>query len=377
MALVTAFGVGCFHFGVRKSAPFHFSGEEYLKELRDALQSIPSISNIQCENESRLKAMQFPVEYDPPNIHDDKGIFPYVQRFDLTFTVYIPFRVQERLARIEAAPDFSTERSTEHFRVYMIYNYFFPVTFVELLSPDATTSPSDAVRIVREFLKEEMGRYKGEYLEFQFLGPSPLHGNFYILTEPRQEAKEAITLKVTRTPGYSTIEYWVDETRDLNQARAAVFFRTVRELGFFYHWHNAQYWLWHEWEGLQELVTDVMAIQRKRGAFAAVQRLLRTGTITRDLRLALAEFGQAYVFGKSAYQINMQGIYSTLKGESLRHFIEDGVEDITYPIKEIGDVVEFFETRTLKRVENLVIVIAALLGGVVGSLMTILLGRLF
>jgi hypothetical protein len=32
-----AFGVGCFHFGVKKLPPFKFKGSEYIKELKEVL----------------------------------------------------------------------------------------------------------------------------------------------------------------------------------------------------------------------------------------------------------------------------------------------------------------------------------------------------
>lgn len=40
-----SFGVGCFHFGVKRKQPFKFIGSDYIKEPQTTLQSISNINN--------------------------------------------------------------------------------------------------------------------------------------------------------------------------------------------------------------------------------------------------------------------------------------------------------------------------------------------
>ena len=44
-----SFGIGCFHFGLKKTPPFKYTGEAYILELRTALESVASIDNIDLD----------------------------------------------------------------------------------------------------------------------------------------------------------------------------------------------------------------------------------------------------------------------------------------------------------------------------------------
>ena len=76
-----------------------------------------------------------------------KGV---VSRID--FDLYIPFRIQDGLARLRARSD----TGTENFRIHVIYVYYSPVVFVELLDPTDPCTPSTAMVVIREYLWSEL-----------------------------------------------------------------------------------------------------------------------------------------------------------------------------------------------------------------------------
>lgn len=57
MAKVAYFGVGCLHFGYTRKERFTISGDEYVADVKVALESVPSISRIQIRlnDEARAK----------------------------------------------------------------------------------------------------------------------------------------------------------------------------------------------------------------------------------------------------------------------------------------------------------------------------------
>jgi hypothetical protein len=43
------FGIGCFHFAYQKETPYTFRREEYVADLRRALEAVPAITNVEID----------------------------------------------------------------------------------------------------------------------------------------------------------------------------------------------------------------------------------------------------------------------------------------------------------------------------------------
>lgn len=71
-----SFGIGCFHFGIKKIPPFKFKGSEYIKELRTALQSISNIDNINIYCDDIFENWSIDLTQELQNIKRGKGFFP-------------------------------------------------------------------------------------------------------------------------------------------------------------------------------------------------------------------------------------------------------------------------------------------------------------
>jgi hypothetical protein len=55
MKKVMAFGVGCFHFGLKKIKPPSMSGEDYIQELIHAIESIPNVKKVDVDVPDEFK----------------------------------------------------------------------------------------------------------------------------------------------------------------------------------------------------------------------------------------------------------------------------------------------------------------------------------
>jgi hypothetical protein len=168
-----SFGVGCFHFWPTAIPPFTLTIDEYADQLRETLESIPTISNIEIDADSATPDV--PVTEKLLTLSDGEDFLPHPAFLDISFDVYIPYRIQE-----EITDEITTDRTlTENFRVHIRYDYEAPLVFVELLNPSKLPDPSQAVQVVREYLNRQVNCSLRK-VRFDALGPSPFHADFYI-----------------------------------------------------------------------------------------------------------------------------------------------------------------------------------------------------
>lgn len=197
MQIEKSFGIGCFHFGIRKKAPFKYKDSDYIRELQISLSKIPNLDNLKLHYDNSLEddVGGEPIDENLPNLKDDVGYYPQIPHLDLEFDLYIPLRVQAELCHTEEK---LIHTFTERFKVRIFQSYYFPVSVVETLSPTKPNSPSKGIQIVREFLNRELAVDKSPYIRFECIGPSPFHLDCYILPKKRD-----------------TDEFWLLETVEL------------------------------------------------------------------------------------------------------------------------------------------------------------------
>ncbi len=157
-----SFGIGCFHFGVKRKHPFKFEGAKYINELKKGLESISNVDNIKISCENNFKDYSTHITEELPNIRNGKGFFPRSPFMKIEFQVYIPFRVQAQISEqlLRRKLSFLSKTFTEKFEVSINYAYHLPVTFIKLVTPSEEGRPSNAVMIVREFLEHEFEKIK-------------------------------------------------------------------------------------------------------------------------------------------------------------------------------------------------------------------------
>lgn len=372
-----SFGIGCFHFGVKKKPPFKFEGSEYLKKVRTSLQSISNIDriNVKCEDEFENWSME--ISEDLPKIDRSPGFFPNPLFMDIEFEVYIPFRIQAEL--LEVKEEF-LETFTEKFSVWIHYTYHFPVTFIQPIAPSERSIPSDAVIILRKFLKEEFESLKDDYIQFEFLGPSPFHANCYVQSQETQGDSEiGKTFRVQRLfqKGYDEIifEFNKEMFADKNEAVDAVKEEIKDELGFFYDIVQSEVVKMHEWSKIVDSITQLNNILRLRGIMGVWKRLFTRSKLLNEVFSTVVEFESEELFDNNNIQSDYRNIY-----KKEEHYFQSDIdkqikERFVYPTKQIYQLIEFLESRRLRSVENLVVLISAILGGAIGAILIILLSN--
>lgn len=89
-----SFGIGCFHFGISdESNKEIFSVKEYISEVKNVLEKISSISDINISYDEDLKNHEFTIELPNSRLQNGDFCHPYIESYNLEFKIYIPFRI--------------------------------------------------------------------------------------------------------------------------------------------------------------------------------------------------------------------------------------------------------------------------------------------
>lgn len=372
-----SFGIGCFHFGVRKQHPFKFEGLEYIGELKETLGSISNINNIEIYCDDDFKNCSIPITRELPSIDSGIGCFPKPMYTVIKFEVYIPFRIQSQLLHMETP---FLETFTEKFKISMNYTFYLPVTFVEPLDPSRETSPSDAVEIVRKFLEHEFKNVKSDYIQFESLGPSPFHADCYIYpgeSDGKNEVAWKLQSEILSQKGYDRIIFYFNPTQFMNAetAKEKILNEILDELGFFYYVVQTEVEKMHDWRKIQNLVEQLISIQRAQRVKAFFARIFTLPKLINETLISLTEFESKGLYFENANQKHYRDLFSARNAYFQIHIDKEMKDRIAYPTKEMSRLIGFFEGRRTKAVESLVVLIAAILGGAVGALLMILATR--
>lgn len=199
-------GIGCFHFGVKKLPPFTFTGSEYLTELGEVLSKITSLTNLKINADDDFKKYSTDITELTENLEDDDWYFPYPMILNIEFDLYIPFRIQAEITEVDEK---RLSTFTENFNVKIIQSYYLPVAIIETKNPSKKNDPSNAVRIVREFIRGELSKIKSEYIRFECLGPSPFHFDCFLQPEKPDEVEDewVFDLEEKAQKGYDSLTF--------------------------------------------------------------------------------------------------------------------------------------------------------------------------
>ncbi|MBA7492338.1 hypothetical protein ES702_02888 [subsurface metagenome] len=375
-----SFGIGCFHFGIKKTSPFKFKGSEYIKELRTALQSISNIDKIDIRYLDEFKNWSFDLApQELPNIGEGKGFFPKPWYMVIGFEMYIPFRIQAKLLGRKAL---SLETFTERFKISLHYAYHFPVTFIEPVNPSQESDPSTAVKLVREFLEQEFKSSKSDYIQFEYLGPSPFHANCYIQpgeTKDYNNVGWEFQAKIYSQEGYNEVVFYFNPGifTKAEKAKEIIKEKIQHELGLFYKIVQLEVVKMHNWERIEKLTEDLVSIQRITWVKSFLKKVFILPKHINEAFISIAEFESDEIFFNSTIQNDYRYFYSDKKVDTyFQSYIDNRIkEKLTYPAKQRFQLISFFEGRRIKSVENFVIFITAIISAVIGGVIVVLLTK--
>jgi hypothetical protein len=373
---VLSFGVGCFHFGIQRKAPFRFSVAEYLNEVWRVLDRLPGVTGVEVEAHPFYRDSEATIEQDIPPLIETSGFFPCQELKRIDFRVRIPLAVQEELLDEELDSD-----GPEEMNVYLRGNYYSPVAFVVPLSNKPILSPSQYVRLTREFLEREVSSSERDYLRFESVGPSPLHVECWLLPKNPPKEPDSPTMgryecRLIRQVGYDVaiFSYNTERFDSAYDALEDVMREVGSQAAIVYMSNQLRNLQSRDWASIQFEMQELLENERRKGIRGIAGRLWSSSRKIKELFISLAEFESADLDISSSVEVAKDRSFKGLSNPCLRDFVDEDIGRATpYPIRQLGQLISLFDSRRIKGLELFAIVTSAVLGGTIGALLTALL----
>ena len=366
-----AFGIGSWDFGIRCDLTSRFTIAQYVNLLTHALESIPSLNNLEIvpePDDHGDRVIDANCGTSTPNgLH----IFSHGSLYSISFDLYIPFRIQIELG----GPFVESDTNTEHFKVHTRYDYYSPVVFVELVGGDKPSVPSSAVMVIRDYLEFECERSSHNLL-FSCVGPTPFHANFYIESHPDSHVSDIFNCEDLRLRGYSkiTFTYCVLSFGTMQDAFEDLMEELADELGVYYKVQRDDFRRYRQWHNISTLLTHLTDHFDQTGWRKILWLTFTRGNDLNKLSVALARFEANRVSTEHSIAQAFRSTYSKRGGHFLKEYVEENIENRPiFPQDPTMDLVAFIEGRRIKALEFIVTLSAAIVGGIIGSLITLML----
>lgn len=378
------FGVGCFHFSYNDPPDLgSFQPERYVADLRTGLEAIPTLDNLRIDHPAELMLHWRGVNPNSSErLRDGRFFFPHIVFLEVTFDLHIPRRFQEQLVHRKVA------LSTDEFRLHMRYGRDFTVSYVVPTETTDVDKPADAVVLVREFILAEMAKQVDPKLLFECLGPSPFHADFFAIATPAPaDGKGAATLSeegtehwlqcITETRrGYDRMSLLYDQGQfaSADDALAAVFGEIEDELATFYSLEQQGNRLLIRAAELEGKVRSLIQLQRQGGMRGLVERQFGSSALARDVFIGMAELTAEGNDFEDRGRSDLTRLYGPRKVRCLEPQLEKQLQqNVVRRATRWTDLVGLLEARRVKRLELTSVVVSAILGGLVGAVLTSLL----
>jgi len=262
---------------------------------------------------------------------------------------------------------------------FFVITYFadFPATYV-FVEGEASPNPygSQAVAIVRRFLDDEVKRYRSDdSIEFSFIGPSPFPCDFLLKPSTESDQMKAPYL-LQRTPreGHDEITLTYDSAR-YNSAFAAmptVCRRLAGELAYFYECARKRERRIRIIFRLRSETERLMAITIQRGWGRAMVRFFKSRKLIRNLSLDLILADYECREEEQAERDGLDRSAEIFSGLFNRETSKE-IKDSRVPeIENLDKIVELISSRQRRGVDITMLLITSLLGGIIGSVLTII-----
>ena len=358
------FGVGCWDFGIRCKLSSSISVDQYVDLLEKGLESISSLNNLNIQRRSDHIGITKIVSKNEIHNDEETEIFSHHNVWSITFDLFIPFRIQKEVGINYRKSDIKTE----NFKIYILHDYHNPIVFVELLSADEPFAPSSAMVVVREYLERECQKSSHD-LVFSCLGPTPFHADFYIEAGAVQNIDDTFEIQELASRGYSDITFLYHPSLfdTVQDAFKELIFELKNELGLFYEIQRNNSILYDSWDRIGKLVNDLTEHPK---------RIVRHGQNIRKLSILLAKFEVDRISDEHYIQDNFRKLYGKGLSTYLKNYVKAEIAGRPiFPARPITDLIGFIEGRRLKVLEFLVVLVAAVVAGGIGSLITILINQ--
>ncbi|WP_447902738.1 hypothetical protein [Pseudomonas serbica] len=364
MSILRAFGIGCFHFGYNPGVPTIYKTSEYIMALKESLNSLSSVSNLEVRYHDKFEGSYELLEM-PPDLSDG-NFCPYIQSLVINFNLYIPRRVQ---AEVISEPESYLRSSSEHFKVRMLNHYYGPLVFIECVDADRD-SPSQSVRVLREFLDREFKKITNG-ITFECIGPSPFHGDFYVQCDTGNGGEVSLETNVKK--GYDEFIFTVSNGRAKPNDKDMVdVYRLIDdEMSIFYELQRARVRLSRKWTEITDAWSSLKISADARFSIFRVFDRFKVHSTSKQL------ISDAYSF-RVECELQQQQVESMLKftyGKGVLRYFESYLvgkseQSPDYPIESILSWAQHVNQASFKSAEIVAVMSSAILGGVIGALIT-------
>ena len=368
MDRTSCFGIGCFHFGILVTTPSRFVMKQYVRQVEQFLDFTETVE----EHSTDAKEADFELTTQPYSM-DSGGFFPGEFLHRIEFVVRIAHRVQDEILRTIRGDDFEwAGPGTEIFKVTMEYYYHGPIAVVECLDvEDGSSDPADAVVVVREYIKDKVREY-GSGLRFETKGPSPFHAHFFI---EEDESTKSFTVDHNRSYGYDRISFRV--CPEIYRNRTTWILDLMgHHLSYFYELSRVRSSRMDAWRAIETTWNAVKAVPEASIVSRIREWLARRSNTERLIRDTM-DFRAKEVFERQQADSQRQ---SLSRSENCPDFLTQSVDEYfdetfsKYPTAEVLTLAAFYENKNAKRRDRFAFFVAAVAGGVVGSIITLLAG---
>lgn len=368
----TSFGVGCFHFGVSTKAPHLFRHKAYAEDIEQFLRSLDTVEDFSVNLLPYSADDEYELRGSVPSLSEGE-LFPSQALSSVDFSLRIPPRAQRAIANeIEGAAYSWDGLGTERFRIRTEYFYHAPVTVVECLDMDerGPENPSDAVWIVREYLASKLEESTLD-LQMQIMGPSPFHADFFVCLDETDGSEEQI--KYDKRLGYDVVDIRLSSSDFRNAVHW--FFNQCGDQLSMYYWlkciqrRRSTVWLeiQHNWNALHQSLESENGIRRRLDVFGKRRKI-------EELVNQVMRFRANTMFRYREASSSHKNLLAKKQGTSKfwRENLTDTFDEAfsEYPTAEVLELAKFYESRDAKWRDRVYFLLAALVGGAVGAVIT-------
>jgi hypothetical protein len=361
--LKATFGIGCYAFGYIHDLPYEFEPPTYFRAVREALASLPTIDEIQIDEGSQ----QDPTSTNEPLASVEEGPFflPLGNFWHIDFRVQILHRLQSPL--LDGDPPLTSEK----FRVRIESAYHSPVTFV--LPEKREEDPSESVRLVREYLRQQLGAHP--VTPFQCIGPSPYHMDCYLATADPGKLAVNWTCELEPSIAYdkARFQYSPEIYNRWDDVLDELFHDLAEELCCHYYCVQLDRARMTQWSRVEAALDRVRELERAVEWRGRLRRLWTTRFRLEEAFIDLADFEMASLNDKQ----ELANAYRQIYEGAGRPFFKVHADELLQsryepPTRQAADILGLFERRRGRRTDALILILASLLGGAVGGVITTL-----
>jgi hypothetical protein len=379
----TAFGAGCFVLSPRAKAPFQLTGGDYLRQVSETLTLAQGIADVEVSAAPYFDKESY--SFDTPITPLDAGPTDFPPSdcdLWISFRVHILARIQTQILRDTSQGWQTDETLPEDFIVTMTTGFDSPVAFVEPTDLPTGYDPSRAVIVVREYLKRELGDNPTAPLRFECLGPSPFHAQFR-LQAFRQRTPTAVRPAdwswQSTYAGYEdiTITYNPAVLPTLADAQGSVYMSLREQLSIGYYAIQVRLELEHIWDDLERKVNSLADMHRRGGVKAYFGRTFRVPQELLNATLALTDYELKELTALRSVQSVYQSHYDHETHPCVAKQVQEYVNQVKpLPVDQFKRLIELFDRYRAERFAGLNVLISAILGGLVGAVLTAFASRI-